>query len=200
MNKVLVFSPHPDDITIGCGATINKFVEEGKEVWCVVLSPDGQGFQQGELENSITALGVPLDHIIVWDIPVRKFWSYQQQILDKMLDLRSTLAPELVLCHSSVDKHQDHESCTKACFRAFKNVSIWGYELGWNSRNFHTDIFVPLSKRNVDAKIKAQGFITSQGQRIYYDARRREAQMMFRGEQVGKEYCEAFENISNITE
>ena len=32
VNKVLCLAPHPDDIELGCGGTVSKLIELGKEV------------------------------------------------------------------------------------------------------------------------------------------------------------------------
>ena len=37
-NRFLVISPHPDDDVIGCGGTIAKLIDAGKEVRVVYMS------------------------------------------------------------------------------------------------------------------------------------------------------------------
>jgi len=198
MNKILVLSPHPDDGLLGCGGTISRFIEEGKEVWYVIFSESKQGFSPEEIENSILALGIKRDHIISYNFPVRKFNECRQEILQFLVDLRAKIAPDLVLCHSSADTHQDHEIVRREAFRAFKQHSIWGYDLPWNTRNFKSDIFVPLEERNVETKTKALDFITSQKDRKYYNSIKRMATSVSTGEKIGKDYAEAFESISQI--
>ena len=197
-NKVLVVSPHPDDILLGCGGTISKFVEEGKEVWCVIISWQGQGFNMEEIENSILTLGLKRDNLIIWDYPVREFRENQKKLLDDLIGLREKIHPELVLCHSTDDRHQDHQTARQETYRAFRWQSIWGYELPWNTRNFKSDIFVPLLKRHIDTKIKALGFIQSQGERRYYNPKIRESNAIAIGEKIGQEYAENFESISQV--
>jgi hypothetical protein len=37
-NKILCLAPYPDDIELGCGGTISKLIELGKEVhYCTFL-------------------------------------------------------------------------------------------------------------------------------------------------------------------
>ena len=36
--NILIFTPHPDDDTIGCGGTIAKYVDNGSEVNFVWVS------------------------------------------------------------------------------------------------------------------------------------------------------------------
>lgn len=198
INKVLVVSPHPDDILLGCGGTMAKFIEEGKEVWCVIISWRGQGFDMAEIENSILTLGLKRNNIIIWDYPVRELRENQKQLLEDLIGLRNRIQPELIFCHSTDDRHQDHQTARQETYRAFRWYSIWGYELPWNTRNFKADIFVPLLKRHIDIKIRALNCILSQGQRLYYDPKKREANAIAIGEKIGQDYAENFESISQI--
>lgn len=49
-DRYLFVAPHPDDIEVGCGATVAKLCELGKSVTFVVVT-DGSG---GALDNSVT--------------------------------------------------------------------------------------------------------------------------------------------------
>ena len=196
MNKVLVLSPHFDDGIVGCGGTISRFLEEGKEIWYVIFAWTDQGTNMSEIENSILTLGIPKDHLIILDYPVRRFNEHRQEILEDLLKFRTEIAPDLVLCHRSDDNHQDHQIVRSEAFRAFKEHSIWGYELPWNIRN--KDKHVSLYKRNVEQKIKALNCIGSQRNRRYYDPKRRESHCISRGEEINKDYAEKFEPISDI--
>lgn len=55
-NKILVFSPHPDDETIGCGATIAKYVDRGATVNCVWISSGERGSKKKYLEANLSAV------------------------------------------------------------------------------------------------------------------------------------------------
>ncbi len=198
MNKILALSPHFDDALLGAGGTLSRFIEEGKEIWYVVFSWLDQGFEMAEIENSILTLGIKRDHIIIWDYPVRRFFEKRQEILEDLIKLRSTIAPDLILCHCSDDRHQDHEIVRQEAFRAFKEHSIWGYELPWNTRHFKADIFISLYRRNIEKKIKALKCIESQQDKRYYNPKRREANAIAMGEKINQDFAEVFENISQV--
>ena len=38
MNRVVVIAVHPDDETLGCGGTILKFLSQGDEVHCILVT------------------------------------------------------------------------------------------------------------------------------------------------------------------
>ena len=48
-NKVLVLAAHPDDETLGLGATLKKLSDEGSEIQLITFT-DGEG-ARGSLEN-----------------------------------------------------------------------------------------------------------------------------------------------------
>ncbi|MDO8529041.1 MAG: PIG-L deacetylase family protein [bacterium] len=43
MTKILVFSPHPDDLDFGCSGTIAKWASDGKEITYCILSDGSRG-------------------------------------------------------------------------------------------------------------------------------------------------------------
>ena len=38
MEKILIIAAHPDDEVLGCGGTITRLVQEGKEVHILILT------------------------------------------------------------------------------------------------------------------------------------------------------------------
>ena len=93
------------------------------------------------------------------------------------------------------DLHQDHETVAKEGLRAFKNISILGYELLWNNLSFNTTCFVRLTEENVDAKYRALNEYRSQNFRDYMSREFIFAHAKTRGVQSGNSYAEAFEVI-----
>ena len=96
---------------------------------------------------------------------------------------------------SRCDVHQDHQVITNEAIRAFKNTTILGYELIWNSFEFKNDLYVSLDKLHVEAKIKALACYKSQNHRDYMSADFVNSLAYMRGLQVSKKYCECFEVI-----
>lgn len=93
-----------------------------------------------------SVLGIPPDNLILFDYPVREFPSYRQQILEDMVRLGSELKPDLVLLPSTADTHQDHQTISQEGFRAFKRISMIGYEMPYNNLSFSTNLFVALEE------------------------------------------------------
>ena len=207
MDKVLVLAPHADDGEFGCGATIKRFTEEGKEVFyaafspCTISMPDGSKDHQlyEELERAVAHLGIDANHSFKFEFPVRNFPEYRQAILDELIILRKKINPNLVLLPNSDDVHQDHKTIHDEGLRAFKFASMLGYELPWNNRHFLSNNFVTINESHLDAKAKAISEYKSQSFRPYMNREFFAGLARVRGIQANTEYAEAFELIKWIS-
>jgi N-acetylglucosamine malate deacetylase 1 len=201
VTKVLVLAPHTDDAEIGCGGTIAKLLESGKEVYWAVFTqaamPDTfpAGTVLEELKNSAKKIGVKPENLTIFDFTLRHFPAQRQEILEKMLELKKTIQPDLVFMPTLNDIHQDHATISQEGLRAFKHVSILGYEDPWNHLTFNTSSFVHLEKRHIDKKVEAIGEYKSQQHRPYTASKFIESLAYTRGIQIGVEYAEAFDVI-----
>jgi LmbE family N-acetylglucosaminyl deacetylase len=201
--RVLILAPHTDDGEFGCGGCISKWLDEGKEVYYVAFSSAEKSVPEGmpkdtlkkEVQEASKVLGIRPDNLILFDYPVREFPLYRQQILEDMIRLMTELRPELVLLPSTADTHQDHQTISQEGFRAFKKVSIIGYEMPYNNLNFTTDLFVILEEKHVVRKIEALKCYKSQFGRPYAAESFIRSLARVRGTQIGTEYAEAFEVI-----
>jgi len=162
-NKILVIGAHTDDIEIMSGGTISRFVEEGCEVYYSTFSfankslPEGfpEGVTETEVIKAISILGIPFENLSLFDYEVRMFPHFRQDILERLILLRKDIKPDLVITHNSNDTHQDHKVISQEVFRAFKQMSsIWGFESFKNNRVFNNDLYIRLSKSNMNKKLK----------------------------------------------
>ena len=200
-NRVLVLAPHTDDGEIGCGGTIAKLREEGKEVWYVAFSTARTSvlpeFPENILEIEVRAatkvLGIPETHLIIYDFPVRHFPEYRQDILQNLIDLRREIKPDLIFVPSLHDIHQDHQVIAAEGLRAFKSHTILGYEEPWNNIVFETKCFLPLEKNHIQCKIDALSCYKSQQHRSYLNSDFLWSLARTRGTQIEGDYAESFE-------
>jgi len=91
--------------------------------------------------------------------------------------------------------HQDHQTIACEGFRAFKKVSMLGYEIPWNNLTFQTNVFVFLSEQELNKKIEAVKCYKSQQNRNYAKEDFIRGLAKTRGIQIGVDYAEAFESI-----
>ena len=201
--RILALAPHPDDIEFGCGASINKFIAHGAEVWYAAFSPCDKslptGYEKGEiyreLDSSSAELGIKADHVLKFDFEVREFPRDRQAILEKLIELRKTIDPDLILIPSRDDIHQDHAVICQEAIRAFKLKSILGYELGWNLLETHLNYFIEVDAKDLNAKRKAIECFKTQQNRSYAQEDFMTNLAKMRGAQVGLPFAEAFELI-----
>lgn len=204
--KILVLAPHTDDGELGAGGFISLLVEQGAEVHYAAFSsaeesvPDGypRDILKIEVINATSRLGIKPDNVYVYGYVVRKLNYHRQDILDDLIALRKRVEFDLILMPSLSDIHQDHRVIAEEGLRAFKNNTIFGYELIWNNLTFNTTAFIHLSERHVEAKILSLGEYKSQGCRSYMSRKFIESLAVTRGVQIGAEYAECFEVIRLI--
>jgi len=121
--RVLVFAPHPDDETIGCGGTLALHTQAGDPVKVVFLTNGAQGDSSGDMareayvelrENEARKACACLG---VTDL---EFWAYEDRslaasrgVLRQMMDLLDDFRPQLVYAPSPLELHPDHRA---TCF------------------------------------------------------------------------------------
>lgn len=201
--KVLVLGPHTDDGEFGCGGTIAKFIEEGKDVYYATFSCAEESVPEGlpkdilltEVKASSKVLGIKPDHLLIYRYPVRKFAHYRQEILEDLVQLNRTIMPDLVLMTSAHDLHQDHYTIAMEGLRAYKFTSILAYEMPWNNINFETRAFVYLEEKHIEKKLESVKCYRSQTGRKYANEEFIKGLAKTRGVQCGRSYAETFEVV-----
>lgn len=198
--RVLVLAPHTDDGEFGCGATINKLIEEGCDVYYAAFSACQQSVLPQfpadilitEVKAATKVLGIKAENLILFDYDVRTFGYHRQEILDEMIKMRADIQPELIFMPNINDVHQDHKTVADEALRAFKFNSILSYELPWNNFSFETSSFVHLDEKHIQVKVQALKEYQSQMHRPYSDEDFIRSLARTRGVQIGTRYAEAF--------
>ena len=203
--RVLVMSPHTDDAELGCGGTMARWIEEGAEVYVAAFSTAELSLPEGskpyrlkdECHAALDELGVPKENRFIYDFPVRELGYHRQEVLEEMVKLARTIAPDVVLVPSGSDLHQDHAVVHQESVRAFRHTTMLGYELPWNHITFSTQAFVVLDERHLRRKWAALTKYESQLEvaRPYFTYAFQESMARVRGLQVKAEYAEAYEAI-----
>jgi LmbE family N-acetylglucosaminyl deacetylase len=205
--KILVLAPHTDDGELGCGGSIAKFCAEGKEVFyaafclCAKSLPAGLPPNTLELEckKAISVLGIPSSNLILFNYEVRELPASRQKILEELLQLNKQINPDMVFLPAASDIHQDHQVIHQEGMRAFKNISIAGYELPWNNNSFHNSFFIRLTETEVEKKVGALKEYKSQSHRNYMQEDFIRSLAKVRGIQCNSMYAEAFELYKMIS-
>ena len=198
-NKILILSPHTDDGEFGCGASIARFVKEGKEVHYAAFSiaedsvpdPFPRDILATEVEEATKVLGISKLHISTY--PVRRLAYYRQEILEKLVRLGEEVDPDLVFMPSLNDIHQDHTTVAHEGLRAFKKKTILCYELPWNNITFSNSCFIRFGEEELEKKMTAMECYNSQKWRGYATSGFIRSLAITRGTQIGGVLAEVFE-------
>ncbi|MCK4395674.1 MAG: PIG-L family deacetylase [Candidatus Marinimicrobia bacterium] len=201
--KILILAPHTDDGEFGCGASIAKFIEQGKEVYYAAFSlaeesvppPFPQNILVSEVKAATKELGIKPENLLLYKYRVRHFAYHRQEILEDLVELNKRIKPDLVFIPCLQDLHQDHSTIAIEGLRAFKRTSILGYEIPWNNINFTTQCFITFDEKHLNKKLKALDCYNSQKGKFYASAKFIEGLARTRGTQIGVKYAEAFEVI-----
>lgn len=201
--RVLILAPHIDDGEFGCGGTIAKLTAGKAEVFyaafsvCELSIPSHlpKNILETEVKNATGILGIENNRLLIFHYGVRNFDRSRQQILEDMLSLKNDIHPDLVFMPSPHDIHQDHCTIGMEGIRAFKQISILGYELPWNNLTFNTQSFVFLEEEHLNKKIEALKCYQSQADRVYANENFIRSLAVTRGTQIGVPLAEAFEVV-----
>ena len=200
-SRILILAPHTDDGEFGCGGTISRFVEEGREVYYAAFSTAEESVPpefpptilEDEVRAGTRALGIPADNLLIYKYQVRHLPHVRQEILEELVRLKRELDPSMVILPSSCDLHQDHQTVYMEGLRAFKMITVLGYELPWNNMSFDPRHFVVLQERHVRTKIEALKCYESQKCRPYSKEDFIWSWARSRGGQIFVEFAEAFD-------
>ncbi|MCD8403308.1 bacillithiol biosynthesis deacetylase BshB1 [Tenacibaculum finnmarkense] len=120
---ILAFGAHPDDVELGCGATIAKEIASGKKVGIVDLTRGELGTRGSaelrdiEAKNAAAILGVSVRENLGFADGFFKNDKEHQLAVIKML---RKYQPDIVLCNAIDDRHIDHpkgsDLVSNACF------------------------------------------------------------------------------------
>ncbi len=201
--KVLFLGAHPDDIELGCGALLHHIIKH-TDVLCVTLSdnqknPDLQNVKNEHYE-SMAVLGVPKEKIILGPFTTRIFPASRQEILEYFLMLRREFKPDLVFVHSKEDLHQDHNTMTEEALRAFRGITILGFDVVRSSYDFFPHFLVEVSEEDVNKKIEALACYETYRDRYYFNRDLTRAIMVRHGALAERPFAEGFDILRIVGE
>ena len=133
--RVLVFSPHPDDETIGVGGYIAQSVENGADVRIVLVTNGdfhgNEDVRYAEFKKATQILGVAGSQLVFLGLPDGKLDKMNQVALSE--DLRSQIEqyhPDIVIYPDIQDANPDHSTIGKLIPEILKAEpnNITGYE------------------------------------------------------------------------
>lgn len=160
---ILAIGAHPDDVELGCGATVAKMVHLGKKVGILDLT-------RGELGTRGTAEtrdAEAMEAAKILGVSVREnlgfrdgFFVNDETHQLKLIEFIRKHQPEIVLCNAINDRHIDHpkgsELVESACFLSGLK-KIYTGQNAWRPKHiFHYIQWYPLKP---DFVLDVSGFL-----------------------------------------
>ena len=211
--NVLVLAAHPDDETLGCGATIARLSDEGYSVQLLTFT-DGVG-SRGENSNRNDVLKsvqnvLGLSSYSYGNFPDNKMDSVPLLDVCKFIENNVTTTPDIIFTHHRGCLNVDHQIVYKATLTAFRpqlgnNIKILSYYVPSSTDYNIMNFFLGNVHYNVvnykDVKLKCLKECYDTEMRKYPHTRSYENVenlMKVWGSEVGIEYAEKFELVRQV--
>jgi N-acetylglucosamine malate deacetylase 1 len=125
--NILVFAPHPDDESIGCGGAIAKHTRTGGKAAVVFCTGDG-AVRDKEAAEALKILGVAETVSFGYGVETLKSQDSLPEKLDAVIREKK---PEIVFVPFFIDNHDDHRALNKglakACAKGSNNFMVYAY-------------------------------------------------------------------------
>jgi len=172
--NIAVYSPHCDDAVLGCGGSINKWCHAGHTV-SIVYFTDGYSHPPKnrcwhlEMIGSVETLGVNRDNIYRLGLLNQRFDEYTLIDINKKVE-RLSLEPDVIVSPTPHDANFDHTVVFRValvqarpigkpiCHLSMETLS----STEWGGMPFRPELYVPVSERDVEAKMAALELFTEE--------------------------------------
>lgn len=119
--KVLIFSPHPDDESIACAGLIQKFIKSNCVVQVVLITNGGKKklilgdkkTRRLEFLEATKILGLNNDNLIFLNFEEDYFKHSKKLLANKIKMIINKVVPDIIVYPHSSDIHIDHRSLGK---------------------------------------------------------------------------------------
>lgn len=186
---ILCLGAHCDDIEIGCGGTLLKWLSRGGawDVTWVVFSASEQ--RERELHKSAARFlrRAARSRVITHQFRESFFPASYAAIKDACESLQQLAAPDIIFTHHSADLHQDHRLLGELTWNTFRHHLVLEYEIPKYEGGLSTpNAYVALTRAQAAAKTRALlACYASQRVRPWFRAEIFEALMRLRAVEAG---------------
>jgi N-acetylglucosamine malate deacetylase 1 len=206
---VLAIGVHPDDVELGCGATLGKHVALGKKVGILDLTLGEMGTRgnaETRTQEALESAKILGAHRVQLNFKDCFFENNHEHIIKVIQQIR-LFQPEIILCNAINDRHPDHGRAAKlvadSCFysglnKIVTNLQDASNQMPWRPRAvyhyiqdhyIHPDFVVDVSNY-IEIKMEAIKAFKSQ----FYDPNSNETETPI----SNKEFLETVNNKASI--
>ncbi|RSK44353.1 PIG-L deacetylase family protein [Hymenobacter perfusus] len=195
--RLLCLGAHCDDIEIGAGGAILRWLREGgvEAVHWVVWAATDERAREAEASARLFLAAAPAGTV---SITVHRFADgsllAERAAIKSEFERLKGFQPNLILTHYQHDLHQDHRLVSELTWNTFRSHLILEYEIPkYDGDLGNPAAFVELPAAVLDEKLRLlrEGF-PSQAGKHWYDDETFRALPRLRGIQSATRYAEAF--------
>jgi len=154
--KVLCLGAHSDDIEIGCGGTILRFVRQYPNCvfhWAVFSAP-GVRAEEAQRGAVLFAGARALKRPLLKGFQ-DGFMPFAGVEVKTVFEELKTLSPDLIFTHNRNDAHQDHRLLAELTWNTFRDHMILEYEIPkYDGDLGRPSVFVPLDSELCERKVQ----------------------------------------------
>jgi len=173
---ILAIGAHPDDVELGCSATLAKEISKGKKVGILDLTRGELGtrgtaeIRDKEAANAAEILGVKFRHNLEFSDGFLINNAASQLEIIKII---RKYQPEIVLCNATDDRHIDHAKASKmaseACFlsglRKIETISDGNHQKAWRPK--HVYHYIQWKNIEPDFVVDVSGFMDKKLEAVF---------------------------------
>jgi LmbE family N-acetylglucosaminyl deacetylase len=140
--KIIVFAPHPDDESAGCGGTIAKRISQGYDALIVVMTDGSHAFSDSlgiysdpspeelktirkeEIKRAMEILGLPEENLIFLDFEDGRLRENAEKAEEVVTQILEKNRPEEVYFPAEKDYHKDHKATNLIVRNSLRKVNL----------------------------------------------------------------------------
>jgi len=175
--NVLAIGCHPDDLEIGCGGTLAKYIDKGHEVFMCHVANGDKGhvninpkqLREIRIEEALKGgkiLGA--SKVFNIDVPDLIVKANNEDTVLKVIEVIRYVKPDIIITHDPNDYMEDHRQTSQIVFDASFSASVPHYETTSKAHkivplyymdtiagiNFNPEQYVDITNY-IDIKLKA---------------------------------------------
>lgn len=199
MTNILAIGAHPDDIALGCSATLLRHQKAGCNIFLLVLTKgEASGdpkIRENECKESARLMNAK--KLFFGGLQDTKITDGIETI--KVIDeIICEINPDVIYTHTYRDTHQDHRNASYASLSAGRRCKkIFLYESPRTLKEFIPQVYIDVEDE-IEMKKELIGLFPSQHSKEWWSIRPKtlhawEGLAAYRGFQAGVKWAEAFE-------
>lgn len=190
--EVLCLGAHPDDIEIGCGATLLALgARANTRVHGVVLTASGDRAVEAREALPRFAPGADVE---THDLPDGRLPAHWNEVKDVLEDVARRRSPDVILAPRTDDAHQDHRLLGTMVTTVWRDALVLHYEIPkWDGDLGPMTHYVPTTAEHARRKVDLLNTsYPTQAARDWWDDQFFLGLLRMRGAEVRAPYAEAF--------